>query len=147
MANLSSSPVSVSDVQVESFAFASTAKAPGSTKAFFLAGAGSLKFSDAMCIIIIIIIISVWFRDDCECVTWTGTRELVVGEGKVLKATAIGVYLEEGAVPLLAGKWKGKTAEELMDSVEFFRDIVTGNARFVKTGDQLHSNLVSSKTD
>lgn len=72
---------------------------------------------------------------------------MVVGEGKVLKATAIGVYLEEGAVPLLAGKWKGKTAEELMDSVEFFRDIVTGNAQFVKTGDQLHSNLVSSKTD
>lgn len=57
---------------------------------------------------------------------------MVVGEGKLLKVTAIGVYLEEGAVPILAGKWKGKTAEELMDSVEFFRDIVTGNALFLR---------------
>lgn len=88
------SSVSVSDVQVESFVFPPTVKAPGSTKAFFLAGAGA--------------------------------REVVVGGGKFLKVTAIGVYLEEGAAPLLAGKWKGKTAEELMNSVEFFRDIVTG---------------------
>ncbi|CAI9091524.1 OLC1v1026580C1 [Oldenlandia corymbosa var. corymbosa] len=47
-------------------------------------------------------------------------------EGKFIKFTAIGVYLEESAIPWLAGKWNGKTANELMDSVEFFREIVTG---------------------
>ncbi|XP_058109879.1 chalcone--flavanone isomerase-like [Magnolia sinica] len=47
-------------------------------------------------------------------------------QGKFIKVTAIGVYLEDDAVPLLAVKWKGKTAQELTDSLEFFRDIVTG---------------------
>ncbi|EOY18401.1 Chalcone--flavonone isomerase, putative [Theobroma cacao] len=42
------------------------------------------------------------------------------------KFTAIGVYLGPNAVPLLAAKWRGKSAQELMDSVEFFRDIVAG---------------------
>lgn len=55
-----------------------------------------------------------------------GVRGLEI-EGKFVKFTAIGVYLEDDAVPLLAGKWKGKTAEELTESVEFFRDVVTGN--------------------
>ncbi|XP_022938524.1 chalcone--flavonone isomerase-like [Cucurbita moschata] len=54
-----------------------------------------------------------------------GVRELEV-EGNSVKFTAIGVYLEKDALPLLAGKWKGKSAAELMDSDEFFRDIVTG---------------------
>ncbi|KAL3523476.1 hypothetical protein ACH5RR_016310 [Cinchona calisaya] len=54
-----------------------------------------------------------------------GVRGLEV-EGKFIKYTAIGVYLEETGIPFLAVKWKGKTAEELMDSVEFFKDIVTG---------------------
>ncbi|KAH9703311.1 Chalcone--flavonone isomerase 1 [Citrus sinensis] len=54
-----------------------------------------------------------------------GERGLEI-EGKFVKFTAIGVYLEDDAVPLLAGKWKGKTAEELTESVEFFRDVVTG---------------------
>lgn len=44
-----------------------------------------------------------------------------------MKFTAIGVYLEDKAVPLLAVKWKGKTAQELTESVEFLREIVTGN--------------------
>ncbi len=48
-------------------------------------------------------------------------------QGKFVKFTAIGVYLEDTAVPSLAVKWKGKSAEELTESVEFFRDIVTGN--------------------
>lgn len=52
-------------------------------------------------------------------------------EGKFIKFTAIGVYLEEAALPCLAAKWKGKTAEELADSVEFFRDIVTGTQLIV----------------
>lgn len=43
-----------------------------------------------------------------------------------MKFTAIGIYLEDKAVPSLAGKWSGKSAAELMDSVEFFRDVVTG---------------------
>ncbi|KAJ9175621.1 hypothetical protein P3X46_014162 [Hevea brasiliensis] len=54
-----------------------------------------------------------------------GVRGLEI-QGKFVKFTAIGVYLEDEAVPLLAVKWKGKSAQELTDSVEFFRDIVTG---------------------
>lgn len=54
-----------------------------------------------------------------------GERGLEI-EGKFVKFTAIGVYLEDNAVPLLAGKWKGNTAEQLTESVEFFRDVVTG---------------------
>lgn len=49
-------------------------------------------------------------------------------EGKYVKYTAIGVYLEEDkATSSLAAKWKGKSAIELADSVDFFRDIITGN--------------------
>ncbi|PQP97293.1 chalcone isomerase [Prunus yedoensis var. nudiflora] len=54
-----------------------------------------------------------------------GVRGLEI-QGNFVKFTAIGVYLEEKAVPLLAVKWKGKTAQELTESVEFFREIVTG---------------------
>ncbi|XP_059666172.1 chalcone--flavanone isomerase-like [Cornus florida] len=54
-----------------------------------------------------------------------GARGLEI-QGKFVKFTAIGVYLEDNAIPFLTVKWKGKTAEELTDSVEFFRDIVTG---------------------
>ena len=42
-------------------------------------------------------------------------------DGEFKKFTAIAVYLDPKAVPLLAA-----TAEELMDSVEFIRDVVTG---------------------
>ncbi|XP_031114949.1 chalcone--flavonone isomerase [Ipomoea triloba] len=54
-----------------------------------------------------------------------GARGLNI-DGKFVKFTAIGVYLEADAVPSLAVKWNGKSAEELTDSVQFFRDIVTG---------------------
>ncbi|KAF9594879.1 hypothetical protein IFM89_035040 [Coptis chinensis] len=55
-----------------------------------------------------------------------GVRGLQI-QDKFIKFTAIGIYLEEEkAVPLLASKWKGKTADKLTDSVEFFRDVVTG---------------------
>ncbi|GLT88943.1 hypothetical protein SLE2022_069500 [Rubroshorea leprosula] len=54
-----------------------------------------------------------------------GERGLEI-QGKFIKFTAIGVYLEDVAVPSLADKWRGKTAAELTESVEFFRDIVTG---------------------
>lgn len=55
-----------------------------------------------------------------------GERGLHI-QDKFVKFTAIGVYLEDDAIPALAAKWKGKTAEELTESVEFFREIVTGN--------------------
>lgn len=57
--------------------------------------------------------------------TGAGVRGLEI-QGKFIKFTAIGVYLEDGALPSLAAKWSGKSAEELADRVEFFRDIVTG---------------------
>ncbi|XP_010555785.1 PREDICTED: chalcone--flavonone isomerase-like [Tarenaya hassleriana] len=54
-----------------------------------------------------------------------GVRGLDI-EGKFVKFTAIGVYLEDNALPLLSVKWSGRTAEELTDSVAFFRELVTG---------------------
>jgi chalcone isomerase len=54
-----------------------------------------------------------------------GERVLQI-QDKLIKFTAIGVYLEDIAVPYLAAKWKGKTAEDLNETVPFFRDIVTG---------------------
>ncbi|KAK6929272.1 Chalcone isomerase [Dillenia turbinata] len=53
-----------------------------------------------------------------------GARGLEI-QGKFIKFTTIGVYLEETALPSLSVKWKGKSAEVLTESVEFFRDIVT----------------------
>lgn len=43
-----------------------------------------------------------------------------------MKVTAAGVYLEDKAIQSVGVKWKGKTAKELMDSDEFFTDVVTG---------------------
>ncbi|CAO2835963.1 unnamed protein product [Amaranthus hypochondriacus] len=54
-----------------------------------------------------------------------GARGLEI-QGKFVKFTAIGVYLEKTGISALANKWKGKTTTELLDSDEFFRDIVTG---------------------
>ncbi|XP_010669790.2 chalcone--flavanone isomerase [Beta vulgaris subsp. vulgaris] len=54
-----------------------------------------------------------------------GVRGLEI-QGKFVKFTAIGVYLEENGIAALASKWKGKGTDELVNSVEFFRDIVTG---------------------
>lgn len=47
-------------------------------------------------------------------------------EGKAFKVTAVSVYLEDKGIQSLAVKWKGKTPAELMDSDEFYNDIVTG---------------------
>ncbi|KAJ4824611.1 hypothetical protein Tsubulata_010928 [Turnera subulata] len=47
-------------------------------------------------------------------------------DGKFVKFTAIGLYLEERAKSKLADKWKGKTEEELSASNEFHRDVVIG---------------------
>lgn len=49
----------------------------------------------------------------------------VLGD-KFVIITFFGVYLDPVAVPLLSVKWKGKTTEELMESVPFFREVVTG---------------------
>nr|GEZ93320.1 chalcone isomerase [Tanacetum cinerariifolium] len=46
-------------------------------------------------------------------------------DGKVLKVSAVSVYLEDKAIQSLAVKWKGKTPAELMDSDEFYKDVVT----------------------
>ncbi|CAJ1977739.1 unnamed protein product [Sphenostylis stenocarpa] len=54
-----------------------------------------------------------------------GVRGLNI-EGEFVKFTGIGVYLEEKAVPWLAAKWKGKSAAELLESLEFYRDIIKG---------------------
>lgn len=59
---------------------------------------------------------------------WSGVRGLEI-QGRFVKFTAIGVYLESSAVPALAVEWKGKPVEELADSVDFFRDVVTGNGK------------------
>ncbi|KAI7751012.1 hypothetical protein M8C21_002400, partial [Ambrosia artemisiifolia] len=48
-------------------------------------------------------------------------------ESKFVKVTVIGVYLEDKAIPSLAVKWKGKSAEELKGSLEFYRDITNGS--------------------
>ncbi|XP_076919658.1 chalcone--flavanone isomerase-like [Bidens hawaiensis] len=55
-----------------------------------------------------------------------GVRCLEI-EGKIVKVSTTGVYLEDKAVQSLAFKWKGKSAEELNDSDEFYKDIITGS--------------------
>lgn len=55
-----------------------------------------------------------------------GVRGMEI-EGKFIKFTAIGVYVEETAVTSLAANWKGKTPDELADSVDFISEIITGN--------------------
>ncbi|KAB1217995.1 Chalcone--flavonone isomerase [Morella rubra] len=44
----------------------------------------------------------------------------------MVNVTAIGVCLEDDALPSLAVKWRGKSAEELFESDELFRDVVKG---------------------
>ncbi|XP_078445223.1 chalcone-flavanone isomerase family protein [Wolffia australiana] len=53
-----------------------------------------------------------------------GVRNLEI-QGKVIKFTSIGVYMEATALKSLSAKWKEKTEEELAESLEFFRDIVS----------------------
>ncbi|GAB2222768.1 hypothetical protein Droror1_Dr00016894 [Drosera rotundifolia] len=64
--------------------------------------------------------------DNTFILAGAGARGLEI-QGKFIKFTTIGVYVEEGAaVSALGEKWKGKSAAELAESVEFFRDVVTG---------------------
>ncbi|KAJ1400214.1 Chalcone isomerase [Sesbania bispinosa] len=54
-----------------------------------------------------------------------GERGLMI-EGKFIKFTGIGVYLEDKALESLADKWKGKDSQELQDTLDFYRDIISG---------------------
>ncbi|KAM7270507.1 hypothetical protein ACFE04_029721 [Oxalis oulophora] len=54
-----------------------------------------------------------------------GVRGMEIN-GTFVKFTAIGVYMEDKAVKSLSVKWKGKSAREMNESVEFSRDIVNG---------------------
>lgn len=51
-------------------------------------------------------------------------------EGKFVKFTTHGLYIEEAIVAHLLLKWKHKTAEELGNTLEFYMDLVT--CKFVK---------------
>lgn len=48
-------------------------------------------------------------------------------DGEFVKFTGIGVYLEEKAVASLIPKWKGETPAQLIESLDFYRDIIKGN--------------------
>ncbi|KAJ1436403.1 Chalcone isomerase [Sesbania bispinosa] len=54
-----------------------------------------------------------------------GERGLMI-EGKFIKFTGIGVYLEDKALESLADKWKGKNSQELQETLDFYRDIISG---------------------
>ncbi|XP_043701433.1 chalcone--flavanone isomerase-like isoform X2 [Telopea speciosissima] len=61
-----------------------------------------------------------------------GVRGLQI-QGQFIKFTAIGIYLGKEALPSLAAKWKGKTTEELISSLDFFTDIIWGEfEKFIK---------------
>ncbi|KAK9154207.1 hypothetical protein Sjap_001687 [Stephania japonica] len=45
---------------------------------------------------------------------------------RFIKLTSIAIYLEQCAVPSLAVKYRGKSPDQLMDSLDFFMDIVSG---------------------
>ncbi|XP_057422894.1 chalcone--flavanone isomerase 1 [Lotus japonicus] len=65
-----------------------------------------------------------------------GERGLTI-EGKFIKFTGIGVYLEDTAVDSLATKWKGKSSQELQDSLDFFRDIISSPSEKLIRGSKL----------
>ncbi|KAF8008884.1 LOW QUALITY PROTEIN: hypothetical protein BT93_J0013 [Corymbia citriodora subsp. variegata] len=120
----------VSELQVESFVFPLTAKPPGSDNTLFLGGADSSSLTTTELESSFTLTKPIAEREERRkrfriSMTYGGVRGLEI-DGKHVKYTAIGVYLEVTAVPILAVKWKGKSADELRDSIEFFRDVVTG---------------------
>jgi len=68
-------------------------------------------------------------------------RGLETDEGNFVKIAAIGVYLEDAAVPALARKWADKTADELASDPDFFGDVHAGN--IYKKMDYAHRNTGS----
>ncbi|WRX12805.1 Chalcone isomerase - like 5, partial [Theobroma cacao] len=104
-----SSPPSATQVDVDNIVFPPSAKPPASSTVLFLGFGFYLIMS-----FLLLGHSKMWI-----------SRGLYI-DANFKKFTAIGVYLGPNAVPLLAAKWRGKSAQELMDSVEFFRDIVAG---------------------
>ncbi|XP_061372231.1 chalcone--flavanone isomerase 1B-1-like [Gastrolobium bilobum] len=84
---------SITAIKVEFLEYPAVVTPPGSTKSYFLGGAG--------------------------------VRGVTI-QGEFVNVTTIGVYLEDKAVPSLAAKWKGKSAAELLVSLDFYRDIIKG---------------------
>ncbi|MED6159118.1 Chalcone--flavanone isomerase 1B-1 [Stylosanthes scabra] len=84
---------SLGGVNVEFLEFPAVVTPPGTTKSYFLGGAG--------------------------------VRGLPI-DGVFVTFTGLGVYLEDKAIPYLASKWKGKTPAQLLDSLDFYRDIIQG---------------------
>nr|Q53B70.1 RecName: Full=Chalcone--flavanone isomerase 1B-2; Short=Chalcone isomerase 1B-2 [Glycine max]AAT94364.1 chalcone isomerase 1B2 [Glycine max] len=67
-----------------------------------------------------------------------GVRGLNIQE-EFVKFTGIGVYLEDKAVSSLGAKWKGKSAAELLDSLDFYRDIIKGPFEKLIRGSKLRT--------
>nr|UXO98041.1 Chalcone Isomerase [Neustanthus phaseoloides] len=99
-------PASVTKVTVECLEFPAVVTPPGSTKSYFLGGAG--------------------------------VRGLTI-EGEFVKFTGLGVFLEDKAVPSLTAKWKGKSADELLNSLDFYRDIIKGPFEKLIRGSKLRT--------
>nr|QEA72150.1 chacone isomerase [Boesenbergia rotunda] len=93
MEKLIKAATSLPKLHVEGEDFPSLATPPGSSKVFFLTGAG--------------------------------VRGLEIA-GTFVTFTAIGIYLDKEATKALAPRWTGRSADELADSLDFFRDIFTG---------------------
>ncbi|KAF3498539.1 hypothetical protein DY000_02056246 [Brassica cretica] len=72
-----------------------------------------------------------------------GVRGLDI-QGKFVIFTVIGVYLDPVSVPSLSVKWKGKTTEELTESVPFFREIVTVTMKLPLTGQQYSEKVTEN---
>ncbi|KAK7310277.1 hypothetical protein RJT34_07689 [Clitoria ternatea] len=67
-----------------------------------------------------------------------GSRGLTIN-GEFVKFTAIAVYLEDKAVASLSPKWKGKTATQLLESLDFYRDIIRGPFEKLIRGSKLRT--------
>ncbi|KAK7343264.1 hypothetical protein VNO77_11879 [Canavalia gladiata] len=67
-----------------------------------------------------------------------GARGVTI-DGEFVKFTAIGVYLEDNAMSSLAAKWKGKTASELLESLDFYRDIIKGSFEKLIRGSKIRT--------
>ena len=129
--------VPLSEIQIENVTFPPAVKPPASNNTLFLGGAGAWLIHTPVAyanqyhvisteVFFFNLLLPTWFLYFyCFVLTWAGVRGLEI-EGKFIKFTAIGVYLEDNSLQSLAAKWKGKIAKELTDSVEFFRDIVRG---------------------
>lgn len=113
--------VAAAKMDVHGVAFPGLVTPPGSSKTHFLGGAGWGWFYTMSEFYVHVFLFFQFLRQ----VAMAGVRGLEIG-GKFVAFTAIGVYLESDAISALAEKWKGKAAEELNNSIEFFGDIAGG---------------------